>query len=79
MVIFKSKGKIEIDILIKLFYDILYLTERAKRSEACNFIKKVTLAQVFSWELCEISKNTFFTEHLWTTASENLLKKRTSI
>ena len=29
-----------------------------------------TLAQVFSRELCEISKNTFFTEHLWTTAFE---------
>ena len=25
--------------------------------------------QVFSCEFCEISKNTFFTEHLWTTAS----------
>ena len=25
----------------------------------CNFIKKVTLAQVFSYEFCEISKNTF--------------------
>ena len=24
-----------------------------------NFIKKKTLAQVFSWEFCEISKNTF--------------------
>ena len=32
---------------------------------ACNFIEKETLAQVFSCELCEISKNTFFTEHLW--------------
>ena len=31
------------------------------------FIKKETLAQVFSYEFCEISKNTFFTEHLWTT------------
>ena len=31
---------------------------------ACNFIKKGTLAQVFSCEFCEISKNTFFTEHL---------------
>ena len=30
------------------------------RSEACNFIKKETLTQVFSGELCEISKNTFF-------------------
>ena len=27
-------------------------------------IKKETLAQVFSCEFCEISKNTFFTEHL---------------
>ena len=37
--------------------------------EACNFIKKEALAQVFSCEFCEISKNTFFTEHLMTTAS----------
>ena len=37
--------------------------------EACNFTKKVTLAQVLSCEFCEISKNTFFTKHLWTTAS----------
>ena len=35
-----------------------------KRPEACNFIKKETLAQVFSCEFCKISKNTFFTEHL---------------
>ena len=35
-----------------------------------NFIKKETLAQVFSCELCEIFKNTFFTEHLLATASE---------
>ena len=34
-----------------------------------NFIKKETLAQVFSCEFCKISKNTFFTEHLWATAS----------
>ena len=39
------------------------------RPEACNFIKKETLAQVFSCEFCNISKNTFFTEQLWTTAS----------
>ena len=42
-----------------------------KVSEACNFIKKEKLAQVFSCEFCEISKNIFFTEHLWTTASED--------
>ena len=33
-------------------------------AKAFNSIKKETLAQVFSCELCEISKNTFFTEHL---------------
>ena len=33
--------------------------------EACNFIKKETLAQVFFYGFYEISKNTFFIEHLW--------------
>ena len=33
------------------------------------FIKIETLAQVFSGEFCEISKNTFFTEHLWAAVS----------
>ena len=37
------------------------------RPQACNFIKKETWAQVFSCEFCEISWNTFFTEHLWGT------------
>ena len=32
-------------------------------------LKKETLTQVFSCEFCIISKNTFFTEHLWTTTS----------
>ena len=32
-------------------------------------IKKDTLAQAFSGEFCEISKNNFFTEHAWPTAS----------
>ena len=31
---------------------------------ASNFIKEESLAKVFSCEFCEISKNTFFTEHL---------------
>ena len=31
--------------------------------------KKETLAQAVSCEYCEISKNTFFAEHLWATAS----------
>ena len=42
---------------------------------ACDFIKKDTLAQVFSCEVCEISKNTFFTEHLWATASGSCSEK----
>ena len=42
-------------------------------SKACNFIKIETLAQVFSWEFCKVSKNTFFTEHLWATAVVLLL------
>ena len=33
--------------------------------EACDFIEKETLAQVFLCELCKIFKNTFFIEHLW--------------
>ena len=39
------------------------------QAKACNFIKKETLAQVFSCEYCEISKNNFLTEHVWATAS----------
>ena len=35
-----------------------------------NFFNKETLTQVFSCEFSEISKNVFFTEHLWTTASD---------
>ena len=37
------------------------------KPQACNFIKKETL--VFSCKFCEVSKNTFFTEHLWMAAS----------
>ena len=31
------------------------------------FFNKVTLARAFSCEFCEISENTFSTEHLWKT------------
>ena len=41
-------------------------------NKVAGFIKKESLAQVFSCEFCEISKNTFFTEHLRTTTSECL-------
>ena len=40
----------------------------------CNFIKEEALAQVFSCEFCEISKNIFFTEHLRATASVRFKK-----
>ena len=39
------------------------------RPETYNFIKKETLAQVFSCEFCEIFKSIFFTEHLRMNAS----------
>ena len=67
-------------IQIKFSIQTLWLGKKRKRSshqrwlqgycfKACNFIKKETLAQVFSCEYCEISKNTIFTENLWATAS----------
>ena len=37
---------------------------------ACNFIKKETLARLFSCEFCEISKNTFFYRTPLLTASK---------
>ena len=39
------------------------------KPHTCNFINEGTLVQVLPCEICEISKNTFFTEHLQTTAS----------
>ena len=56
------------------------LLKRRLWPKAGNVIKKETLAQVFSYEFCEISKNTF-TEHLRTTINsaqfgrDNLLVK----
>ena len=40
------------------------------QAQACNFIKKETVAEEFSCEFCEISRSTFFTENVWTTASK---------
>ena len=42
--------------------------------EACNFIKKETLAQAFSCEFCEISKNTFFYRTALAAASVPVLR-----
>ena len=44
----------------------------SRRAWACNFIQRQALAQVLSCKFCQIFKNTFFTEHLWTTASMTL-------
>ena len=43
--------------LKKVFLEISQIFE--KISSACNFIKKETLAQVFSCEFCKISENTY--------------------
>ena len=36
---------------------------------ACNFIKKKTLAQVFSVNFVKLLRRSFYLEHLWATAS----------
>ena len=50
-----------------------------EKGAACNFIKRETLARVFSCEFCEISKNTFFYRTPLVAASEqkvmNLINK----
>ena len=63
--------------LSKYRYQRWYMKKSVRRNFTKfteNFIKKETLAHVFSCEFCEISKNTFFTENLQTTASGETLK-----
>ena len=65
----------------KVFLEILQNSQEKTRArvsfyrncwpQVCDCIKKETLTQVFSCEFCEISKNNFFTEHVWMTASGN--------
>ena len=38
----------------------LFFNKAAVKCHACNFIKKEPLVQLFSWEFCEIFKNSFF-------------------
>ena len=45
---------------LNLFYILVLPYLRHMQPEACNFIKKETLAQVFFCEFCKILKNTFF-------------------
>ena len=65
----KTKKLADFQICISVHLIFLRFRKVIFRLQACNFIQKETLAQVFSCEFCEIFKNTFFTEHLWTTAS----------
>ena len=49
----------------KVFLEILQNSQESNCARvllplACNFINKETLAQVFSNEFCEISRNTFY-------------------
>ena len=56
----------------KVFLEI----SQNSQENACvrvSFFKKEILAQAFSCEFYEISKNTFLTEHLGTTASKVLV------
>ena len=46
------------------------------RMKPATLFKKETVAQVFSCEFCKISKNTFFTKHLWANASDYLKNKQ---
>ena len=51
----------------KHLYRSLFLN---KVAGLCNFIKKETLVQVISYEICEIFKNTFFHRTPPVAASE---------
>ena len=55
-----------------LFQSIFFI--RVADLRAATLLKK-RLTQVFSCGLCEISKNTFFTEHLLATASEMCMRQ----
>ena len=45
------------------------------QASPCNFIKKETLAQVFSFEFCKISKKTFVIEHPPATVSGHVSRR----
>ena len=63
--VFCKKGVLEnfAKVIEKHLRQSLFFNEVAGLP-VCNFIKKETLTLVFSCEFCQISKNTFFIEHL---------------
>ena len=68
---FIQKRSAEVFLFLFLFFKIhrKATVPESLQASACSFIKKETLAQVFSSEFYEISKKSFFTEHLRATAS----------
>ena len=74
----KSEAVVQSCSVKKVFLEVSQNSQEntcARVSFLCNFIKKETLAQVFSCERCEISKNTFsyecFLQSTLVAASEN--------
>ena len=58
------------------YYILIPKIQERSVSLACNSNKKETLAKVFSYKFCEISKNTFSYRTLPVAASERFLPVR---
>ena len=65
--IFVSKTHSSFLIICKINYWLIAFWTNSQENTCArvNFIKKETLAQVFSCEFWQISTSTFFTEHPW--------------
>ena len=70
--LYSNENNDKVFFMVKSFITFYLIQDHT--TETCSFIKKETLAQFFSCEFCEISKNTSFTEHLWATASVNKMR-----
>ena len=63
----KKINRLEIVLIISFYYTTVgkvFIESSQNLLEACNFINKETLAQVFSCEFYEFLRTPFFTEHL---------------
>ena len=65
-------NKVDLNLVYRVLIVVFSPLPRAQCVLFANFIKKETLVQVISCKFCKISKSTFFTEHLRTTASTNV-------
>ena len=52
-----------------MFLEISQNSQENTCARVSFLMKLQAVAQVFSCDFCEISKNTFFSEHLWATVS----------